>query len=92
MDLYKNKLTQMLGEGDKVKGFSHDLIFKARRKIEMIKASKSLEDLKAPPSNNLEKLKGNRKNQWSIRVNNQYRICFEWNENRAENIEFIDYH
>ena len=49
-------------------------------------------DLKSPPSNHLEKLKGNRKNQYSVRINNQYRICFEWNGKEAFNIEFVDYH
>ena len=49
-------------------------------------------DLKSPPSNHLEKLKGNRKNQYSVRINNQYRICFDWNGKEAFNIEFVDYH
>ena len=49
-------------------------------------------ELTTPPSNHLEKLKGDRKHQWSVRVNDNYRICFEWHNGRACEIEFVDYH
>jgi proteic killer suppression protein len=51
-----------------------------------------IQDLRLPPSNRLESLKGTRKGQWSIRINDQWRICFEWTENHAENVEIVDYH
>ena len=58
----------------------------------MIDAAQSVEDLREPPGNRLELLKGDRKGWWSIRINQQWRICFEWKNGYAENIEIIDYH
>ena len=63
----------------------------ARRKLEMLDAAGRLEDLRVPPGNRLEALKGDRRGQHSIRINDQWRICFVWNEG-AENTEIIDYH
>jgi proteic killer suppression protein len=64
----------------------------ARRKLLLIHAAGSLEDLKVPPGNRLERLMGDRKNQHSIRINDQYRICFEWREGDAYEVEIVDYH
>lgn len=64
----------------------------ARRKLEMIEAAQALQDLRVPPGNRLEALKGDRKGQHSIRVNDQWRICFVWREGAAENVEIVDYH
>jgi proteic killer suppression protein len=64
----------------------------AFRKLRMIDNSKSLADLKIPRANRLEKLLGNRKGQYSICINDQWRICFEWHENSAFNVEIVDYH
>ncbi|PIR12840.1 plasmid maintenance system killer [Candidatus Falkowbacteria bacterium CG11_big_fil_rev_8_21_14_0_20_39_10] len=64
----------------------------AIRKLWMINAAASLSDLRLPPANCLEPLKGGRKGQYSIRVNDQWRICFKWAEGDAYNIEIIDYH
>ena len=64
----------------------------ARRKLIIPHRSKGLNDLKSPPSNRLEKLRGDRMEQYSLRINKQYRICFEWNENDAFNVEIVDYH
>jgi len=64
----------------------------ARRKIEMLEAAQKLADLRNPPGNRLELLKGNRAGQYSIRINGQFRICFRWIENAAENVEIVDYH
>jgi proteic killer suppression protein len=64
----------------------------AFRKLRMIHNSKSLKDLKMPPANRLEALSGKRKGRHSIRINDQWRICFEWNENSAFKVEIIDYH
>jgi len=64
----------------------------AYRKLRMLHNSKTLNDLRAPPSNHLEKLKGNREGQFSIRINDQYRICFEWREDDAHRVEIVDYH
>lgn len=64
----------------------------ARRKLDIIHAAASLEDLRIPPNNKLEKLKGLRSHQHSIRINDQYRIIFTWKAGNAENVEIIDYH
>jgi proteic killer suppression protein len=64
----------------------------ALRKLRMIHNSKSLTDLKTPPANHLEKMSGERKRQYSIRINDQWRVCFEWYQNNAFNVEICDYH
>jgi proteic killer suppression protein len=64
----------------------------ARRKLEMLEAAKRLEDLRSPPGNRLEPLKRNRLGQHSIRINDQFRLCFKWEENAAWDVEIVDYH
>ncbi len=64
----------------------------ARRKLEILEAVEKLEDLRVPPGNRLEVLRGERKGQHSIRVNDQYRICFVWSEEGAKDVEIVDYH
>jgi proteic killer suppression protein len=64
----------------------------ARRKLLYLDDAEDLQDLLAPPGNRLEKLKGDRAGQYSIRINDQWRICFEWTSNQARNVEIVDYH
>jgi len=64
----------------------------ARRKLLYLDEAENLQDLLAPPGNRLEKLKGIRTGQYSIRINDQWRICFEWAGNQARNVEIVDYH
>jgi proteic killer suppression protein len=64
----------------------------ARRKLEMLDAAEALTDLLIPPANRLEKLSGDRQNQYSIRINSQWRICFEWKDGNAHGVEIVDYH
>jgi proteic killer suppression protein len=64
----------------------------ARMKLEIIDAADSIQDLRIPPGNHLEKLSGNREGQYSIRINNQWRICFVWKEENAYRVEIVDYH
>ena len=64
----------------------------ALRKLNMIHAADNINDLRIPPANHLEKLKGERKDTYSIRINDQWRICFQWKNNAAFNVEIIDYH
>ena len=64
----------------------------ARRKLDQLNQAHRLEDLRAPPANRLEKLKGNRQGQHSIRINDQYRLCFLWTEVGPESVEIVDYH
>ena len=64
----------------------------ALRKLRMLNRAVTLQDLRAPPANRLEKLAGGRAGQYSIRINDQWRICFEWKEGDADNVEIVDYH
>lgn len=64
----------------------------ARRRLEILDAAEVLHDLRVPPSNRLEKLLGDRKGQYSIRINDQWRICFDWQRGDAYNVEIVDYH
>jgi proteic killer suppression protein len=61
-------------------------------KLNAIDAAFQLEDLRLPPSNRLEPLKGGRKGQWSLHINDQWRICFEWHDGNAEQVEIVNYH
>ena len=64
----------------------------AARKLEQIDSVVSLNDLRVPPGNRLELLTGNRAGQYSIRINDQYRVCFTWNDGQADDVEIVDYH
>lgn len=64
----------------------------ARRKLEILEAAEQLQDLRIPPANRLEKLSGQRAGQYSIRINQQWRICFEWRDKAVHNVEIVDYH
>ncbi|MEX2535081.1 MAG: type II toxin-antitoxin system RelE/ParE family toxin [Trueperaceae bacterium] len=64
----------------------------ARRKLDQLNQAAELFDLRAPPGNRLEALSGDRKGQYSIRVNDRYRVCFRWSERVAESVEIVDYH
>jgi proteic killer suppression protein len=89
---FKNKETENIYEGIIKKGVSIKVMKIAKIKIINILIAGNLKNLLTPPSNNLEKLKGDREGQYSIRVNEKYRICFEWINNEPFNIEFVDYH
>ena len=64
----------------------------AMRKLAMLQRAARIDDLRIPPNNRLEKLKGSRKGQWSIRINDRWRICFRWIEGDAHDAEIVDYH
>ncbi|MBP7280295.1 MAG: type II toxin-antitoxin system RelE/ParE family toxin [Leptospiraceae bacterium] len=86
--------TEMIWEGNfskKIK-LSPALFEVARRKLRMIASATSINSLRIPPSNRLVQLYGNRKGQWSIRVNEKYRICFLWIDGNASEVEIVDYH
>jgi proteic killer suppression protein len=89
---FGNKDTQKIWEGERVKGLPTEVQEIARRKLRMLNNSQNLTDLMIPPSNRLEKLKFTLKNFYSIRVNDQWRIIFKWNNGNADEVELIDYH
>ncbi|MDE0724796.1 MAG: type II toxin-antitoxin system RelE/ParE family toxin [Alphaproteobacteria bacterium] len=88
---YKNKGTEDLHKGNFVKKFSA-IANVAERKLVMLAAATVLDDLRVPPANRLEALSGNRKGQHSIRINDQYRVCFNFRNGNAYNVEVVDYH
>lgn len=75
-----------------VRKFPHDIQQRAFMRLNAIDAAVRLEDLHLPPSNKLEALKGKRKGQHSIRINDQWRVCFVWRNGHAEHVEIVDYH
>ena len=83
--------TESLSKGIPVKRFSN-LVAVARRKLRQLEIAGRLEDLRVPPGNRLEALKGDRKGQHSIRINDQFRVCFRWNDSGAEDVGIVDYH
>ena len=89
---FKNRETEKIFKREYSKKYPSDIQNIALRKLRMLNRSINLNDLKIPPANRLEKLKGNRAGQYSIRINNQWRICFEWHQNDAFKVEIVDYH
>jgi len=89
---YKCKETKRIWEGIRSKSLPPSIQQIARRKLRMLNNAKKLDDLRIPPGNRLEELRGNRKGQHSIRINDQWRICFKWNSGHAHDVEIIDYH
>lgn len=88
---FRCKYTAALYKGQRVKNFQA-IAEQARKKLRMLDAAEAIEDLRVPPSNHLEKLSGNRRDQYSIRINKQWRICFEWHTHGAYEVEIVDYH
>ena len=84
--------TERLYHREKSRRFPPDILGVALRKLKMLNAAVRIDDLFAPPSNRLEKLKGDRAGQWSISVNMQWRICFRWESGAAYDVEIVDYH
>ena len=84
--------TEKIFQGQISKKLPLEIQRTARRKLIYLDDAKDLQDLQAPPGNKLEKLKGDRAGQYSIRINDQWRICFDWFDNKARNVEIVDYH
>jgi proteic killer suppression protein len=83
--------TEALAKGIRVKRFVN-IEAVARRQLRQLEIASSLEDLRVPPGNRLEALKGRRSGQYSIRVNDQWRVCFRWSDAGADDVEIVDYH
>lgn len=86
------KETEKIFEGCFSAKLPKDIQRTALRKLTQLHGAATLEFLRVPPANRLEKLSGDRKGQWSIRINDQWRICFKWHESNALNVEIVDYH
>lgn len=88
---FRDPDTAALAEGHRIKRFkAFEAV--ARRKLRQLQVAGRIDDLRVPPGNRLEALKGARKGQYSIRINDQYRICFRWTPAGAEEVEIVDYH
>ncbi len=88
---FADKATERLANRERVRAFA-GFERVALRKLEMIRAAGVLEDLRVPPGNRLEALKGDRAGQHSIRINDQWRVCFRWSDGEAHEVEICDYH
>lgn len=88
---FKSAETEALANGQRVRRFQN-IEAVARRKLRQLQIAGRLEDLRVPPGNRLEALRGDRAGQYSIRVNDQFRVCFRWTAAGAEDVEIVDYH
>jgi toxin HigB-1 len=89
---FRDELTERLFDRLPVKKLARPLQRAALRKLVLLDAAESLDDLRFPPGNHLEKLTGDRAGQYSIRINDQWRVCFEWSDGDAYEVEITDYH
>jgi len=89
---FANKEPEKLFQREVSRSFPPEIIRKARSKLEILDAAEKLDDLKVPPGNRLEKLSGDREGQHSIRINQQWRICFRWKDGNCFDVMIVDYH
>ena len=89
---YHDKETERVANGHRLRRLPDEIQHRARMWLGRIDAAVDLDDLRVPPSHRLEALKGSRAGQYSIRINAQWRVCFEWRDGNAFNVEIVDYH
>ena len=89
---FRGKEPRKIWQGQRSRRLPQDIQQVARRKLRMLNNARSLKDLRVPPANRLEVLRGQRAGQYSIRINDQWRICFVWNKGDALDVEIVDYH
>ncbi|MDA3893134.1 MAG: type II toxin-antitoxin system RelE/ParE family toxin [Salinivirgaceae bacterium] len=89
---FGSKKTEKIWNGERVKNIPTEIQQIGRRKLRMLANSQNIQDLLIPPSNRLEKLSGKAKDYYSIRINDQWRVVFQWINNHAHEVEIVDYH
>ncbi len=89
---FADRDTKRLFDRETPRRFPSNVLRTMLRKLVVLDAAEALEDLRLPPGNRLEKLRGNRSGQYSIRVNDQWRVCFRWQDGDAHDVEIVDYH
>ncbi|KAB7768779.1 type II toxin-antitoxin system RelE/ParE family toxin [Xanthomonas maliensis] len=89
---FADKQAEQIWSGERSRRLPADIQSVARRKLRMLNAAVQLDDLRIPPANRLEALKGTRRGQYSIRINDQWRICFQWMDGDVFGVEIVDYH
>ena len=92
IESFGDKRAAAVFRGRMPRGFPSDIAAVARRKLRMLDAAVLLDDLRMPPANRLEALSGDREGQHSIRINDQWRVCFVWQDGAAHHVEVVDYH
>lgn len=92
IESFASKETEKIFRGQVSRKLPKDIQRTTRRKLLYLHDAEDIQDLRAPPGNRLEKLSGDRAGQYSIRINDQWRICFKWIENTAQDVEIVDYH
>ena len=89
---FRCKETEKVWQGQSSRKFPGDMQDRALRKLRQLDAAQTMDDLRNPPGNRLEALKGDRRGQWSLRINDQWRVCFRWSDGDASEVEIVDYH
>jgi len=89
---FKDKEAERIWYGERSRRLPQEIQEVARRKLRMLNAARTVIDLRIPPANRLEALKGNRSGQYSIRINDQWRVCFRFADGQASDVEIVDYH
>lgn len=89
---FRSRETEIVWSGHRSRSLPPDIQPVALRKLMMLHRARTLQDLRIPPANRLEQLKGRRAGTWSIRINRQWRICFRWTDGDASDVEIVDYH
>ena len=89
---FRDKETEKVFRREPSRRLPAALLRQTQRKLAILDGAETLQDLRVPPGNRLEKLRGDREGQYSIRINDQWRICFNWSEGGADNVEIADYH
>jgi len=89
---FVDKEAEKIWQGTSPRRLPADIQVVARRKLRMLSSAATLDDLRIPPANRLEALKGSRKGQYSIRINDQWRMCFQWKDGDALDVEIVDSH
>jgi toxin HigB-1 len=89
---FRDRETEAVWRGEVSRKLPREIQQVARRKLRLLNNAKTLQDLRVPPANRLEPLKGQRKGQWSIRINDQWRLCFIWLDGSVSQVEIVDYH
>jgi proteic killer suppression protein len=89
---FRDHETRKIWDGVESRRLPGPIQVAALRKLRLINAAQRVDDLAIPPGNRLERLRGNRRGEWSIRINDQWRLCFRWTEGGAEDVEIVDYH
>lgn len=92
IETFANSDTERFFSAGKSRRLPPDILKRALMRLAQLHAATDVEDLRLPPSNRLESLGGDRKNQWSIRVNNQWRVCFRFEDGNAYDVDIVDYH